>query len=152
MSRLKVNAEMQEREDRIVNRILINLGIGLLGYTYLWILWKANLSSVFVFISAAVFCVAAIACYAVGASKNKAYIPYGIMFTGFTLAALVIKSSYVIAKLIGMDRFMNIMQTSQTAVKLLNAKNDVMIVTVCGAAYLVGMLIVNIVMLVRNKR
>ncbi len=151
-SEMSKNAQMQEAEDRIVNRILINFGIGILGYIYLWVLWKANLSSIFVLISAAVFLIAAVACFVVGKIKNKAYVPYGIMFAGFTAASLVIKSSFVVSKIIGMEKFMALMQSSQTAVKLLNAKNDVMIVALCGGVYLLAMLIVNIALLIKSKR
>lgn len=147
----KKKKELQEIEDRIVNRILINFGIGIAGFVFLWILWKANLSTSLVMISAAVFAVLAIACFVVGKMKNKGYVPYGIMFAAFTVAALAIKSSYVLSKIIGMERFMTVMQ-NPAMVKLLNAKNDVIFVALCGGVYLAVMLVVNIVLLIKSKK
>ena len=147
----KKKKELQEIEDRIVNRILINFAIGIVGFVFLWILWKANLATNLVMISAAVFFVAAVVCFIVGKIKNKAYVPYGIMFAVFTVAALVIKSSFVVSKLIGMERFMSVMQ-NPAMVKLLNAKNDVILVALCGGVYLAVMLIVNIVLLIKSKK
>jgi hypothetical protein len=151
-SEVKTKKQIQETEDRLVNRILINFGIGILGYIFLWVLWKANISTHLVLIAAAIFFVLAIACFVVGRLKNKAYIPYGIMFAAFTAASLVIKSSFVVSKIIGMEKFMQIMQSSQTAVRLLNAKNDITFVAACGGVYLAVMLIVNIVLLIKSKK
>lgn len=147
----KKKEELQKIEDRIVNRILINFAIGIAGFVFLWILWKANLATIPVMISAAVFAVLAVACFVVGKVKNKGYVPYGIMFTAFVAAALVIKSSYIVSKLIGMEKFMAVMQ-NPVMLKLLNAKNDVMFVALCGGVYLAVMLIVNIVLLIKSKK
>lgn len=149
---MKKKLELQEIEDRIVNRILINFGIGILGYVFLWMLWRANLPTNLILISAVVFAVAAVICFVLGKVKTKVWTPYGIMFAVFTAVMLVIKSSYVFSKIVGMEKFMSVMQTSQTAVRILNAKNDVIFITLCGAVYLAVMLIVNIVMLVKSKR
>ena len=143
--------EIQEIEDTIVNRILINFGIGIAGYVFLWMLWRVNLPTTTVFVSAAVFAVMAVVCFVLGKIKTKAWTPYGIMFCAFTVAMLIIKSSYVVSKFIGMEKFMTLMQSS-AAVKLLNARNDVMFVAICGGVYLAVMLIVNIVMLIKSKR
>lgn len=148
----KNKQELQEIEDRIVNRILINFGIGILGYVYLFMLWKANLPTGLVLSSAVVFAVPAVVCFVLGKNKSKVWTPYGIMFAAFTASMLIIKSSYVFSKIVGMEKFMSVMQSSQTAVKLLNAKNDVIFIALCGGVYLAAMLIVNIVMLVKSKR
>lgn len=39
---MKKKLELQEIEDRIVNRILINFGIGILGYVFLWKIGRAH--------------------------------------------------------------------------------------------------------------
>lgn len=141
----------QEAEDKIVNRILINFGIGILGYVFLGILWKMNIPWSIAASAAVVFAVFAVVCFVACKIKSKAFLPYGVMFVCFALASLFIKSSYVVSKLIGMERFVALMETSRAAKIMLNASNDIKAVAIGGGVYLAVMLIVNIVMLTKLK-
>ena len=148
MNERKKQIEMEE--DRIVNRILINFGIGIFGYIFLWFLYKTNLSTIHIMISAAVFAAASVICFIVAGVKNKGYLPYGIMFASFTTAMLIIKSSYILSKIVGMERFVDMMK-NETLIKLVNASYDLRFVAVCGGIYLFVMLVVNIIMIARLK-
>lgn len=151
MNKIELKKKKQEIEDRIVNRILINFGIGSLAYIYLMVLWRRNLSPTMLIVSASVCAAAAVAMFVLTKVKSKKCLSYGIMFTGFSLASCVIMSSRVVSAIVGGEKFEALMQ-SASVVKLLNAKNDFMFIAVLGGVYLVCMLMVNIYLLVRSKQ
>lgn len=145
--------QMQAMEDRIVNRILINFGIGILAYLVLWVLWRATLNNVAVIITAAIFAVCAIICFimtkfkvVIAMNKSKSFLSYGIMFVAFIIALAIIKSSYIVSWIVGVPRFLELAKNAKFE-QMINAQNDLIFVAIAGAVYLGAMLIYNIVLL-----
>lgn len=128
-------------QEQIYNRILINFGIAILAYTVLYFLYQRLYMKNWVTFTLAGICfAAAVVCYIF--SKKKPLKNYGHMFAAFCIALLFTRLSVIVATIVGMNNFMA-MQDIYILKKLLETRWEVIIIVCAGAAYLVGMVIYN---------
>lgn len=130
-------------EEQLMNRILINFGIGILAYILLYILYaKLYMQNFATFLTAGIFALAAVAFYIFSAKTGK-YRNYGHMFVAFTLALLFTRLSYITSLIIGGQRFMAIINSGYFWKMVFNTQKQVMLVSILGGVYLAGMLVYN---------
>ncbi len=130
-------------EEQLMNRILINFGIAILAYILLYILYaKLYMQNFATFLTAGIFAAAAIGFY-IYSGKTGKYRNYGHMFAAFTLALLFTRSSYIAAMVLGGQRFMAIINSSYFWKMAFNTQKQVMLISILGGVYLLGMLIYN---------
>ena len=128
-------------QEQLYNRIFINFGIGILAYFALYCLYyKFYMKNTVTFALAGIFTAAAIVCYAL--SKKKPLKNYAHMFVAFTVALLFTRLAYIITMIFGISAFEK-MQEVYFLKKLLQTRWEVIIIAWMGAAYLLGMLIYN---------
>lgn len=128
-------------QEQLYNRILINYGIGAVGYILLYILYsKLYMKNTVTFAFAGIFLVAGIICYAL--SKKKPLKNYGHMFIAFFLALLFTRLSVLVVKVLGWDLFGK-MHEIYFWKKLMETRIEVIIISWAGALYLVGMTVYN---------
>lgn len=145
------NKEAQKLKDRVTNRILVNFFFAIIAYVVLLVLWKNNVESVAVFTVAGIFAACAIVMFVLTKVKSKRFLGYGIAAAALAVGALILKSSLIVSKIVGMGVFSKMME-SRFWVLALNARTDVIAVALLGAAYLVVFLIVSVVQLVSINR
>lgn len=145
------NKEAQKLKDGITNRLLVNFFFAIIAYVVLLILWKNNVESAAVFTVAGILAACSIVMFVLAKVKSKKFLGYGIAAAALTVGALILKSSLIISKAVGLGTFSKMME-SRFWLFALNARTDVAAVAVLGAVYLVILLIVSIIQLVLISR
>ncbi len=140
----------KKTQEQLFNRILINLGIAIIAYIFLYVLY-ARFFMVPSLAIAIVFFILAIAGYIVSAKKLLKYNlkNYAHMFVAFGLCLLFTNLSRIIGAVIGMEAFMNLINSSSFFKILVNSRYEVILISWLGAVYLVLMLIYNTVLINR---
>jgi endonuclease/exonuclease/phosphatase (EEP) superfamily protein YafD len=141
------NKEAQTLKDSITNRLLVNFFFAIIAYTVLLILWKNNVESAAVFTVAGILAVCSAVMFVLTKVKSKRFLGYGIAAAVLAVGALILKSSLIVSKAIGLETFSKMMD-NRFWVLALNARTDVAAVAVLGAVYLIVLLIVSIIQLV----
>lgn len=141
------NKEAQKLKDSITNRLLVNFFFAIIAYTVLLILWKNNVESAAVFTVAGILAVCSAVMFVLTKVKSKRFLGYGIAAAVLAVGALILKSSLIVSKAIGLETFSKMMD-NRFWVLALNARTDVAAVAVLGAVYLIVLLIVSIIQLV----
>lgn len=141
--KMKLTAkEREKKQEKIVNRILINFGIAILGYGLLWFLYtKTYMANGITFGIAGAFLIAAVVCFAVR-KKAKAQ-NYGWMFLAFAAALVFTRLSAILFRILGSGIFMNMIRYRFFEI-LVNTRYEVILIYILGILYLVGMLVYNI--------
>ena len=139
------------REEKLVNRIMINFGIAIVAYIAMHILLnKFYLKWVIVLPVAAVMLIAAIVCYIFHKKTGKTQ-NYGHMFIAFFIALMLTQSSFLVWKLFGVEGFTSIYNIGIVK-ELLNSRKVAIGISWLGAIYLAGMTIYNIIQISKSKR
>lgn len=139
-------------EEQLLNRILINFGIGILAYMVLNMLHSNwNMDNAVVFPVAGVCAVAAVVLYIVSAKTGK-YRNYAHMFVAFTLALLFTRLAYFTYLIFGGQVVMNIVNSGYFWKSVMNTQKEVMFVSILGGVYLVGMLIYNVILIAKVRK
>ncbi len=132
-------------EEQLYNRILINFGIGVLAYGFLYYLYNfLYLQNSVIFSLIGIFLVCAIVLYIL--SRKKPVKNYAHMFLFFALALLFTKLSVLTVTILGMDTFAKLQETYLLK-KLLQSRIDVIIISWAGAIYLIGMVVYNFILI-----
>ena len=130
-------------EEQLMNRILINLGIGALAYILLHILYaRLYMQNFATFLTAGIFALAAAGFY-ICAAKTGKFKNYGHMFLAFTLALLFTRLSYITSLIIGGQRFMMLINSGYIWKSAFNTQKQVILISILGGVYLLGMLVYN---------
>ncbi|MDY3928335.1 MAG: hypothetical protein SOZ34_03120 [Clostridia bacterium] len=143
----------KKNQEQLLNRILINIGIGILAYIFLYIMY-AKFYMMPSLIFAAVFFILAVAGYILSAKKIADVKNYAHMFIAFTLCMLFTSLSRIFGTVLGIEKFMELINSSYFFKMLVNSRYEVMLVSWLGGIYLVGMIIYNSVLIYKagNKR
>lgn len=143
----------KKNQEQLLNRILINIGIGILAYIFLYIMY-AKFYMMPSLIFAAVFFILAVAGYILSAKKIADVKNYAHMFIAFTLCMLFTSLSRIFGTVLGIEKFMELINSSYFFKVLVNSRYEVMLVSWLGGIYLVGMIIYNSVLIYKagNKR
>lgn len=132
-------------QEQLYNRILINFGIGILAYSLLYFLYQhLYMKNWVTFTIAGVFFALAILFFVL--SKKKPTKNYGYMFVAFGGALLFTRLSVIVASVIGFNNFISLLDIYWLK-KLLQTDIQVRIIVICGAVYLVGMLVYNSILM-----
>lgn len=145
------NSSKITREEKLVNRIIINFGIAILAYIVLSVLFnKFYMKWQIVLPLAAIMLLAAVFCYIfdkkTGKTKN-----YGHMFIAFGIALLLTQSSFIIWKVFGADVFNSLYKINVIKMAL-NSRNAVIGISWLGAVYLVVMTIYNCIEISKERK
>ncbi len=143
----------KKNQEQLFNRILINIGIGILAYIFLYIMYaKFYMMPSLVF--AAIFFVLAIVGYVLSAKKIANVKNYAHMFIGFTLCMLFTSLSRIFGYILGLQKFIELINSYYFFKILVNTRYEVILISWLGAIYLVGMVIYNSVLIYKagNKR
>lgn len=142
-------------QEQLFNRILINIGIAILAYILLYILY-AKFYMMPALLVAVIFFVLAVAGYIISTLKvTKCNVKnYAHMFLAFGICLLFTNLSRILGSIMGMEAFMNLHETSRLFKMLVNGRYEVIIISWLGAFYLLVMLIYNTVLINKagNKR
>ncbi|MCX7714985.1 MAG: hypothetical protein N2171_04590 [Clostridia bacterium] len=139
----------RERIEKIVNRILINFGIGIVAYILLWfLLSKLAMDNAPVFSLAAFFAAAAVVFYVLSAKKGLPLKNYAHMFVAFSCALLFTKAAVIVSSVVGINRFVSLLNQKFLKVAF-NTTYEVKFIAILGALYLIAMLIYNCVLIAR---
>lgn len=140
--------KVKETEEQLFNRIMINFGIAIVAYSFLNILNTAYYMQPAMMFGW-IFLAIAILGYVLHFTKivKAKIINYAHMFLAFALAMFFTSLSKIVSTLIGLDGFIKLINSSDIIKKLMNSQNEVTIVSVLGAVYLVGMLIYNSILI-----
>ena len=143
--------EKAKKIEKIENRIIINYAVAAVAYMTLNTLYKApfHMNFKYVLPVAGIMLIAAIVCYLLH-KKFKKTANYGHMFIAFAVALAFTNSSTIIYKLFGQNAF-NTLYSVSLFQKVMNARNAVIIVSVLGVIYLVGMTIYNGMLIYREN-
>lgn len=143
----------KKNQEQLLNRILINIGIGILAYIFLYVMY-AKFYMMPSLIFAAVFFILAVAGYILSAKKIADVKNYAHMFIAFTLCMLFTSLSRIFGTVLGIEKFMELINSSYFFKMLVNSRYEVMLVSWLGGIYLVGMIIYNSVLIYKagNKR
>lgn len=138
-------------EEQIFNRILINFGIAILAYILLYVLYAKFYMNYALTIAVIFFILAAVG-YVVSSKKLCKYDlkNYSHMFVAFGLCLVFASLSRVLGTILGLSTFSTLIKTYPFFKMLVNTRYEVILISWLGAAYLVGMLIYNTV-LINNK-
>ncbi len=131
----------EKRIEKITNRVLINVGVGILAYLLLWVLFtKLYMPNVTTFAIAGVFALTGAAFYVLYRKKKLPLRNYAYMFFAFCGALLFTKLSNIVTAFIGMEKCKALTNVKFFKV-LLNSSFEVKVVAVIGAVYLAAMLV-----------
>ncbi len=146
-------SKKKKNQEQLLNRILINIGIGILAYIFLYILY-ARFYMIPSLIFAAVFFVLAIAGYILSAKKIVNVKNYAHMFIGFTLCMLFTSLSRICGYILGIHKFIELINKYYFFKILMNTRYEVILITWLGVIYLVGMIIYNSILIYKagNKK
>lgn len=134
--------EKEQKQEKIINRILINFGVAILGYGLLWFLYtKTYMANGITFAIAGLFLIAAILCFLF--RKKAKLINYGWMLLAFSAALVFTRLSTILFRILGSGIFMNMIRYRLFEI-LVNTRYEVMFIYILGIFYLAGMLIYNI--------
>ena len=138
----------KKTQEQLFNRILINIGIAIAAYIFLYVIYaKYYLSPA---IPSAICCfILAAAGYVLSAAKVIKVRNYAHMFLAFGLALMFTRLSVLVGNAVGIERFMAIKNSSRFMNILFNSRYDVILITWLGIIYLVLMLIYNSVLISR---
>lgn len=141
----------KKTQEQLLNRILINIGIAVLAFIFLYVLYAKYYmmpSGIF----AIVFFVLAIIGYILSAVRVINVKNYSHMFLAFGFCMVFANLSKICGAVIGMERFMNLINTSGVFRMLVNTRYEVIVLTWLGVLYLIGMLIYNTVLINKAGR
>lgn len=145
-----LNKEKKSQE-QLLNRILINIGIAVLAFIFLYVMYAKYYmmpSAVFML----VFFALAVVGYILSAAKVIKVKNYAHMFLAFGFCMMFTNLSKILGAVMGMERFTNLIKTSDIFKILVNTRYEVIILTWLGVVYLVGMLIYNTVLINKAGR
>ena len=142
-NKVQKRQEKARKIEKLENRIIINYAIAAVAYMTLSALYKApfHMNFKYVLPVAGVMLIAAIVCYLLH-KKFKKTANYGHMFIAFAVALAFTNLSTIIYKVFGQNVFNGLYSISLFQM-LMNARNAVIIVSILGGVYLVGMTIYN---------
>ena len=139
-------SKTKKTQEQLLNRILINIGIAVLAYICLYVLYAKFYLTPAIPIATA-FIVIAIIGYVVSAAKILKVVNYAHMFLAFGFALLFTRLSIFTVNIIGIEKFMALHNSSAFFRILMNSQKEVTLLTWLGAVYLVGMLIYNTILI-----
>ena len=136
----------KKTQEQLLNRILINFAIAVPAYIFLYVIYaKFYLAHAIEF--AIAFIVLAIVLYIISAVKIKKLRNYAHMFLAFGICLLFTRLSIIIGSIVGIEKLIELTNSSKFFEMLVNSRYDVILITWLGIAYLVGMLIYNTVLM-----
>lgn len=138
----------KKTQEQLFNRILINIGIAVIAYILLYILYAKFYLVPAIPIGIA-FIVIAVIGYIVSGLKLIRVKNYAHMFLAFGLCLLFTRMSVFVGTVLGMEKFIELINTSGLFKMIMNSRYEVIFITWLGAAYLAVMLIYNTVMISR---
>lgn len=142
----------EQRIEKITNRILINVGIGLFAYILLWVLFfKLGMPDVTTFTFAGLFAACGVSSYVLYKKKELPLKNYAYMFFAFCIALLFTKLSVIVTAFIGTYKCAALQNIKFFEV-LFNTKYEVIAVAVIGVVYLVAMAVYNTVKIVKISK
>lgn len=131
----------EKRIEKITNRVLINVGVGILAYLLLWVLFaKLYMPNVTTFTIAGLFALTGASFYVLYKIKKLPLRNYAYMFFAFCGALLFTKLSNIVALFIGREKCSALTNVAFFKI-LLNSSFEVKVVAVIGAVYLAAMLV-----------
>lgn len=150
-NKVQKKQEKVRKIEKLENRIIINYAVAAVAYMTLNTLYKPpfHMNFKYVLPVAGIMLIAAIVCYLLH-KKFKKTASYGHMFVAFALALSFTNLSTIIYKVLGQNVFNGLYSISLFQM-LMNARNAVIIVSVLGAIYLVGMTIYNGILIYREN-
>lgn len=141
----------KKTQEQLFNRILINIGIAILAYIFLYVIYtKFYLAPAIGFGIA--FIVIAAAGYIVSWKKILNVKNYSHMFLAFGICLLFTRLSVFAGSVLGIERFIELINTSTFFKMAMNSRYEVMFISWLGGVYLVGMLIYNTVLISRSGK
>lgn len=151
-NKVQKRQEKARRIEKLENRIIINYAVAAVAYMTLSTLYKApfHMNFKYVLPVAGIMLIAAIVCYLLH-KKFKKTANYGHMFLAFAIALGFTNLSTIVYKVFGANVFNSLYNVSLLQM-LMNAKNAVVIVSVLGAIYLVGMTIYNGILIYKENK
>ena len=141
-------SQKKKTQEQLFNRILINIGIAVIAYILLYILYAKFYLAPAIPIGIA-FIVIAVIGYIVSGLKLIKVKNYAHMFLAFGLCLLFTRLSVFAGTVLGMEKFIELINTSGLFKMIRNSRYEVIFITWLGAAYLAVMLIYNTVMISR---
>ena len=137
-------------QEQLFNRILINIGIAVAAYIFLYVLY-ARFYMMPALKFSVIFFIFAIIGYILSSKKvgKKEFKNYSHMFLAFGFGMLFTNLSKIFANLMGMDKFMELINSSTLFRILVNSRYEVIIISWLGALYLVAMVVYNTVLINR---
>lgn len=151
-NKVQKRQEKARRIEKLENRIIINYAVAAVAYMTLSTLYKApfHMNFKYVLPVAGIMLIAAIVCYLLH-KKFKKTANYGHMFLAFAIALGFTNLSTIVYKVFGANVFNSLYSVSLFE-KIMNARNAVVIVSVLGAIYLVGMTIYNGILIYKENK
>lgn len=151
-NKVQKRQEKARRIEKLENRIIINYAVAAVAYMTLSTLYKApfHMNFKYVLPVAGIMLIAAIVCYLLH-KKFKKTANYGHMFLAFAIALGFTNLSTIVYKVFGANVF-NSLYSISLFEKIMNARNAVVIVSVLGAIYLVGMTIYNGILIYKENK
>lgn len=138
----------KKTQEQLLNRILINIGIAVLAYIFLYVIYaKFYLAPAIGFGIA--FIVIAAAGYILSWKKILKVKNYAHMFLAFGIGLLFTRLSLFAGSVLGIERFIDLINKSKFFKMAMNSRYEVIFLSWVGGAYLVGMLIYNMVLINR---
>ena len=138
-------------QEQIFNRILINIGIAIVAYITLYVIYTK-----FYLVPAIpigiVFLILSAVGYILSAKKIVRAVNYAHMFLAFALCLFFTRLSVFVGTAVGMTRFIEIIKSSEVMAKLMNSRYEVILISWLGAIYLLIMLIYNSVLIYKIGR
>ena len=143
----------KKNQEQLLNRILINIGIAILAYIFLYILY-AKFYMMPSLIFAGVFFVLAVIGYILSAKKIADVKNYAHMFLGFTFCMLFTSLSRIVGYILGIQKFIELINSYYFFKILVNTRYEVILISWLGGIYLAGMIIYNSILIYKagNKR
>ena len=144
-------SKKKKTQDQLLNRILINIGIAVIAYILLYILYAKFYLAPAIPIGIA-FIVIAIAGYILSGLKVINVKNYAHMFLAFGLCLLFTRLSVFAGTILGIEKFIELINTSKLFKVLMNSRYEVIFITWLGVAYLAVMLIYNTIRICRTGK
>lgn len=147
-------SKTKKTQEQLLNRILTNIAIAILAYIFLYVIYVRFYLSPAIPLGIA-FILISVAGYILSYTKCLKKDPknYAHMFLAFGLALLFTRLSVITGKILGINKFIQLINSSDLIKMLMNSEKEVTIISWLGAIYLVFMFIYNTVLIQRaNKK
>lgn len=135
-------AKKNKTQEQIFNRILINIGIAVVAYIMLYIIYAKFYLAPAIPLGIA-FIIIAIAGYIAAKVKFPKIKNYAHMFLAFGLCLLFTRLSVFVGSVLGVEKFIELINASKLFKIIMNSRYEVIFITWLGVAYLIGMFTYN---------